>query len=548
MKTYEKLAAIIKAEGIRSHFTLLGDANMHFAQTLADKTVKTIHVRHEHNACSMAMSYALASGEVGFCSVTCGPGLTQLMTALPAAVRARIPLVVFAGESPLHAAWYNQAIDQGPFVAATGARYVPLHSLKQMPGKVREAFLLARRDRLPVVIGVPMDLQKQEWTDAEPYIPSTAIIGPPARPRPDGGQVEAAAELVERSERIIILAGRGAYRSGAAEACRQLAETCGALLATTLPVRGLFHDDPHCLGIAGGFSTPKAREIFAKADLIIGVGASMAQHTRDGGKLFPNARAILIDTDPKLVNQGAMVADVTMRGDARAGIDALGERLTRPRDNADWRRDGIRGEVEADAASLGFAREPGVLNPDEAIAALDRVIPKNWEMVNSSGHCSYFAAHMFGRKAENFHTIREFGAIGNGLAYAMGVAVARPDTPVVLFDGDGSFLMHVQELETIKRHRLNILICVLNDGAYGSEIHKLRADGLSEEGAAFGRGDLGKIARGFQLHGCTVTELGAFSDLLKGFEAGEGAAVWDIHISDRAASPVMNRAHPPKAG
>jgi thiamine pyrophosphate-dependent acetolactate synthase large subunit-like protein len=154
---------------------------------------------------------------------------------------------------------------------------------------------------------------------------------------------------------------------------------------------------------------------------------------------------------------------------------------------------------------------------------------------------------MYGRRAENFHTIREFGAIGNGLSYAMGVAAARPDNTVVLFDGDGSFLMHVQELETLKRYGFKILICVLNDGAYGSEIHKLRADGLSDDGAVFGRGDLGSIARGFGIDGHVVTELNALSGLLDAFSAGNRAALLDIHISDNVTSPVIRRNHPPKS-
>ncbi len=548
MKTYEKLAEILFAEGVKDHFTLLGDANMHMAQSLAQEAVRTVHVRHEHTACSMAMSYAFATGEVGFCSVTCGPGLTQLMTALPAAVRAGIPLVIFAGESPLHAAWYNQAIDQAPFVAATGAQYIPLHSEKQMDAKVREAFLIARRDRRPVVLGVPMDMQKREWTSGGQYVPSTDVIAPSGRPVPDADGLESAAELLRSSERIIILAGRGAYRSDAREACRRLAERCGALMATTLPVRGLFHDDPNSLGIAGGFSTPKARGIFSQADLVVAVGASLAQHARDAGKLFPNAQTLLIDDNPREINQGAIVAKHTLRGDARATVEALCDRLPGANPKSDWRRGDIRDNLEADAASPGEAPllDPRLLNPTEAIVALDRVIPKTWEMVNSSGHCSYFAAQMFGRPARNFHTIREFGAIGNGLAYAMGVAAARPNNPVVLFDGDGSFLMHVQELETIRRYGFNILVCVLNDGAYGSEVHKLRADGLSEEGAVFGRGDMGKIARGFGLEGSVVTNLDTLPRLLQEFEDKPGAAVWDLHISDQVPSPVMNRAHPPR--
>src|SRR5690606_22149863 len=145
----------------------------------------------------------------------------------------------------------------------------------------------------------------------------------------------------------------------------------------------------------------------------------------------------------------------------------------------------------------GFPAEPGLHDPRDVAAALDAALPADWEMVNSSGHCSAFFVHMSGRPQERFLTIREFGAIGNGICFAMGVAAARPDRPVVLFDGDGSLMMHIQELDTIRRHGLRLLVCVVNDGAYGSEIHKLRAEGLDDAGAIHGRADFAGIARGF---------------------------------------------------
>jgi thiamine pyrophosphate-dependent acetolactate synthase large subunit-like protein len=117
---------------------------------------------------------------------------------------------------------------------------------------------------------------------------------------------------------------------------------------------------------------------------------------------------------------------------------------------------------------------------------------------------------------------------------------------VVLFDGDGSLMMHVQELETIRRHGLNILVCVLNDGAYGSEIHKLRSIGLSDEGAVFGRPDFAAIARSFGLGGARVDDLSALPGLVGAFARTGGAAVWDFPISDRVMSPLMRRNHPPE--
>jgi thiamine pyrophosphate-dependent acetolactate synthase large subunit-like protein len=148
------------------------------------------------------------------------------------------------------------------------------------------------------------------------------------------------------------------------------------------------------------------------------------------------------------------------------------------------------------------------------------------------------------RPQEKFLTIREFGAIGNGISFAMGVAAARPDRTVVLFDGDGSLMMHVQELETIKRHRLNILIVVMNDGAYGSELHKLRSEGMPEDGSVFGYCDFAGIARGFGLPGKTFKNLDDLPKLVAEFAASGGAAVWDFHVSNKVVSPTIRRAHP----
>jgi thiamine pyrophosphate-dependent acetolactate synthase large subunit-like protein len=197
---------------------------------------------------------------------------------------------------------------------------------------------------------------------------------------------------------------------------------------------------------------------------------------------------------------------------------------------------------------MAFEIESGLLDPREVVEALEKALPRDWEMVNSGGHCSWFFAQMPSRPQEKFLTIREFGAIGNGISFAMGVAAAvaaaRKNVPVVLFDGDGSLMMPVHELETIMRHRLNILIVVMNDGAYGSEVHKLRAEGLPEAGSVFGYCDFAGIARGFGLAGKTFKTLDGLPKLVAEFGAGGSAAVWDFHVSDKVVSPTIRRAHP----
>jgi len=545
-KLFDILAQAFLQEDVSTCFALLGDANMNFATRLAEGGCGMIYVRHEHCAVAAAMAYARKSGEVGVATVKCGPGLTQLMTALPAAVRANIPLVVFAGEAPLKAAWYNQAIDQAPFVAATGSAYQSLHHPEGMPTAIRDAFVQARRERRPVVLGVPFDLQNRPWIGPVTLpTPSRDLLPdlPPIPPHPD--DLARAAAMVAGARRIVVMAGLGAVEAGAGPACRALAERCDALLATTLPARGLFHDDPFNLNVAGGFSTETARECLAEADLVIAVGASLAHHNSDGGKLWPNARLLQIDTDPVAISQGRVAAQAHLRADARLGVETLVAEL--PTRAPAWRSEALAQRIATTPAdSTPFPAEPGLHDPRDVVAAFEKHLPHDWQMVNSSGHCSYFFAQMPSRPQTHFLTIREFGAIGNGISFAMGVAAARPADTVVMFDGDGSLLMHIQELETIARHGLNILIVVLNDGAYGSEIHKLRAEGLSDAGAVFGRTDLASIARGFGIGGATITDLAALPGLIADFAKTGGAAVWDVPVSDQVASPVIRRAHPPK--
>lgn len=179
----DMLARAFAQEEVGTCFALLGDANMIWAARLAEAGVRMIYVRHEHCAAAAAMAWARKTGGIGLATVTCGPGLTQLMTALPAAVRARLPMVVIAGEAPVKAAWYNQAIPQAPFVAATGAAYHSLLWPARMPEAVRDAFLQARRERRPVVLGMPFDLQALPWEGSDALPPPAAGLAP-RRPWP----------------------------------------------------------------------------------------------------------------------------------------------------------------------------------------------------------------------------------------------------------------------------------------------------------------------------------------------------------------------------
>ncbi|MGA8030798.1 MAG: thiamine pyrophosphate-dependent enzyme, partial [Casimicrobiaceae bacterium] len=280
--------------------------------------------------------------------------------------------------------------------------------------------------------------------------------------------------------------------------------------------------------------------------LVIAVGCSLAYHAGGGGQLWPKAQMLQIDVDPVAVSQGQEVARHHLRADARLGVEALTAAL--PARAKTWRSEAMAARMrDSKPDSHAFEIETGLLDPREVVEALERALPQDWEMVNSGGHSSWFFGQMPSRAWEKFMTIREFGAIGNGISFAMGVAAARPDRTVVLFDGDGSLMMHVQELETIRRHGMNILVVVMNDGAYGSELHKLRAEGMPEDGSVFGYCDFAGIARGFGLEGETFTRLDDLPQRIAAFAQRGGAAVWDFHVSAKVMSPTMRRAHPQPA-
>ena len=169
--------------------------------------MKVVHARHEHCAVAMADGYARATGKVGVASTTCGPGFTQIMTALTIAARGNTPLVVFAGDSPLAAAWYLQQIDMAPLALACGAHYVGVKHIDRVLDNVREAFQVAQVERRPVVLSVPMDLQKQAWPHLTDYTPSSELVPMAQRPLPDPAIVDRVVDMIAEAEKPII-AGR----------------------------------------------------------------------------------------------------------------------------------------------------------------------------------------------------------------------------------------------------------------------------------------------------------------------------------------------------
>ncbi|MCP5154903.1 MAG: thiamine pyrophosphate-binding protein [Ectothiorhodospiraceae bacterium] len=549
LEVTDVLAQAFVAEGVEVLFTLMGDANMYWSARMDQMPgVRLVHARHEHCACAMAHGYAHATGEVGVASTTCGPGFTQIMTALAQAARGNIPMVVFAGDSPIGAAWYLQEIDMAPLARGSGAHFVQIRSIDRALDNVREAFHVARTERRPVVLSVPMDLQRQPYPYFADYVPSRELGPVTQRPQPDPVLVDRLVDMLGEAERPIVIGGRGAVASDARAALEALAEQSGALLATSLLGKGLFDGNPYALDIAGAFSSDFARERFAEADLVIGFGVGLGHYTTEAGYLFPGARVVQVDVNPRGLWQGLRTADLHLRADARATAERIVERMReRGVSRAGFRGAEMAAQIAADSPdSKAFEVQPGTVDPRQAMRELDAVIPKDWDIVIGGGHCFSIAlTHMRGRDPRRYHPMVEFGAIGSALPAAIGVAAARGDGKVALIEGDGSLLMHVQELETIRRQGIRMLVAVLNDGGYGAEFHKFRAHGFESAAAAtmHGRGDLAAVATGFGLRGATVNQTGRFAALLGEHQGANHASLWDVHTDDRIPSRAFRRIH-----
>ncbi|MDF1857194.1 thiamine pyrophosphate-binding protein [Pseudooceanicola sp.] len=538
---YRAIARAMVAEGITTHFALLGDGNMHFGTVLAEAPeITTINMRHEHCCVAAAMAWSDTTGELALASVTCGPGLTQLMTGLTQAARSRVPLICFVGEAPIHKDWYAQDIDQAALVTPTGARYVAARSPGRLYAAIQKAFHIARHERLPVVLGVPLDMQK-EPAPAGDYTPAPRVSSG-AAVVPEAAGLDRLADLLATAKRPVILAGKGVIQSGAAKAVEDLAEASGALLSTTLPAMGLYDHNPYSLGVSGGYAREYATELAAGADLVLAFGASLSTYTLAGGSYYGSARRVQIDIAPLGLYEGVWGADEWLVADA--GLTAIGvtERLKGRPVASELRTQDVAARLARDVSDSAPRVDTDTLvDPRTAIDAIDAVLPKDYQLVAGNGHQAFWQASLRGFQGGNCHVYKNFSAIGSGLSFAIGVTAAQNSDRVAFIEGDGSLMMHVQELDTVKRHNLKMLIIVMNDAAYGAEIHKLRAVGLNDSVAIHGFADFAAIARGFGLRGATATNPDEITAAIAEYEAGEEAMVLNIHISDQIASPRMRK-------
>ena len=550
MKVSQIIARRLRDAGVAVVFGVMGDGNMHWlAEYAALPGVRWCPAWHEAGAVGMADGYARAAGResVGVSTVTMGPGLAQGLAALTAAVRTRSSVLVITAE-PDHVSPPNaQDVDQRSWAATAGARYRLVTDSADLSAALAETMACARSGR-PAVLAVAVSLMDSEHDSQAPPTTSPPATGP-AGTHITG--LDTAARLLAASRRPLVLLGRGAELSGAVETALEVGRAIGACFLTTVPAKGCLAAarDPFDLGLAGTMAHPSARRLAGTADVVLVVGAALDAHNTAGGSFFGDARLIRVDIRPpaQMWHPAGDVIEIT--ADATAAITRLAAELP------SGRRPGLRGPdtaallagEPARRAALAATQPADGLNPWAVIAAIDDAVSDSAHIVTGVGHFWYFAApYLSARPGRTFHFGYGFGLIGQGLPLATGGAVAATEAnrQTVAIEGDGSFLMNPQELQSAVRFGADLLVIVLNNAAYGSEFHKLGIAGLDPAAGTFDRpADLVAVARAL---GAAARRVGTMDELRAGlaaFAGSGGVRVLDIGIARSVMSEAYQRMH-----
>jgi thiamine pyrophosphate-dependent acetolactate synthase large subunit-like protein len=504
---YEAVGPTLSALGVDTVFGVMGDGNMRFLADMTDRCgMRYLAARHESAAVSMARGYAHATGRPGVATVTQGPGLANSVTALVEVVRAREPVLLITGEVPAGSLGHAQELDQRALLHALGVTTQTLRAPDTIVEDLARAFHLAAVRQTAVVISIPTHWQSRPIEEQSvPTLAEHVAL----RPAPDPAVVRVAADLAEGSRRPVIIAGRGAARPAGGTVIEALGDRIGALYATSVAGKGVLGFNELCLGIAGDLGDDDAAELMAGADLVIALGASLNhQTTRRGQLVGPSAAVIQCDVDGPAIGRHqpvtlGIVADCLSF--ARALTDELARRGVH---QAGYRTADVRQRLPGRRAQFEDASTDEVIDPRRVMCWLDKVVPVERTVLTDGGLFSVWPLlYLDVPDAAAFDWGQAFQSVGLGVGAAIGAAVGRPDRRTVLIAGDGGMMMSLGDLETAIRHRVPLLVVVLNDGAYGAEIGQLKLLGLPDRLARFGDVDFAAIAGAMGFESLTVRSL-----------------------------------------
>jgi acetolactate synthase-1/2/3 large subunit len=422
-------------------------------------------VRHEQAAGHAADGYARATGRVGVCAATSGPGATNLVTGIATAMIDSVPLLAITAQvagSVIGTDAFQEINITGITLPITKHNYLVRRG-QDLPKVMREAFFLASSGRPgPVLVDVPKDVLMAPCEFEYPE----RVSRPGYRPvvRPALYHVQRAAQVIGEAQRPVLLAGQGIHIAKAWRELQTLAERIHAPVVTTLlGLSAMPADHPLVLGMAGMHGVGWANLAIQEADLLIALGMRMDDRFTGNLRHFaPHAKVVHVDIDPAEIGKRVPAA-VPMVGDVRLVLEALAAELS-DLNHREWLS---RIQAWRDKHPLVFPKG-GELPPQEVIRALHEATGGQALVVSDVGqHQMWVAQHYGFRRLNSFFTSGGLGTMGYSVPAAMGVQAGHPQEPVWVVVGDGSFQMNMQELATIAQERLPIKILIMNNGYLG---------------------------------------------------------------------------------
>lgn len=526
----------LEREGVNIIFGVPGGAVIPICDALYDSDLRFVLARHEQGAAHMADGYARASGRVGVCLATSGPGATNLVTGIATANIDSSPVVAFTGQVPTGMIGTDafQEVDIIGVTASITKYNIQVRRAAEIPLAVKSAFHIASTGRKgAVLVDLPKDAQVA--VEEVEFPEEVSFRGYHVQMEPDPRELDWATTLLSKAQKPVIMAGGGVIASDASGELLKLAELLMAPVTMTLMGKGAIPaDHPLCAGLCGMHGTGEANLLVSEADVLLVVGARFSDRTTAKLEEFsPGAKVVHIDIDRSEIDK--TVETVTrVVGDAKLALNGILTRLrqmqTEGRGNKEWlkRMKKFRERyVLPDSPSNPHMRAPALMK------ALRKALPRDAIVTTEVGQNQMWAALYFDAYApRTFLSSGGLGTMGWGFPAAIGAKAAQPDVPVIDIAGDGSFGMTENSLATSVEEGLPVVVVVLNNRMLGMVAQWQRLFyGRRYSGVKLGSSpDFVKLAEAYGAVGVRPESVEEFERAVRRAAAGEVTTVIDVPI------------------
>ena len=522
----------LRREGVEVVFGICGGAVIHLYHALPEYPIRHVLMRHEQAAAHAADGYARATGKVGVCLATSGPGATNLVTGLATAYMDSSPMVAITGQvsnSLIGKDAFQEVDITGITLPITKHNYL-VTEVESLPMVIKEAFHIARTGRPgPVLIDITKDVQAAsleyeypEEVDLPGYHPT--LIG-------NQRQIKQAAQLINEAQRPLIIAGHGVMLAGAeAELGELVGKAQLPVVNTLLGLSTIPETHPLCLGMGGMHGEAYANKALQEADLILNVGGRFDDRLTGPVSTFvPEAKIIHIDVDPAEIGKNVRV-DLPIVGDAKNVLQALLP-LIEPTNHPDWTSK--IGEWRAESARRDILeQETDALVPQYVVRHIWHATRGNAIMVSDVGQNQMWEAQYFlHHKPRGLLSSGGLGTMGFALPAAIGAQLGKPGEVVWVTAGDGGFQMNIQELATVVQEKLPLKMAILNNGFLGMvrQWQQLFFEGRYSGTPLLGP-DFAKVAEAYGIPGFTVREKSQVVPAIEQAMATDGPVLIDFII------------------